>query len=85
VNLSATDWQTKNKVLIKPNSFFLDAPQSGTGLSHLSNLPLMEETSLILGQLWIVAREILFKGRSLNSAKYLDDSNEIKLENHDNW
>ena len=45
----------------------------------------MEEIRLILGQMWIVAREVLFKGRPINVDAYLDDTREIKLENHDNW
>jgi hypothetical protein len=85
VNLSDSDWKISDKLHIKPKSFYLEAPQSGTGLAQLSNLSYAEEVFLILGQFWIVAREIVFKGRSLNSAKYLDDSKEIKLENHDNW
>ena len=51
----------------------------------LSRLTLMEDIRLTLGQMWIVAREILFKGRPVNVDAYLDDSKEIKLENHDNW
>lgn len=85
LNLSDSDWQIPNRFPIAPESFFLEAPQSGTGFPLLSNLSLIEESSLLFGQLWIVAREILLKGRSLNSAKYLDDSKEIRLENHDNW
>ena len=85
LNLSDSNWQVLNKFQIEPESFFLEAAQSGTGLPLLSNLPLLEESSLLLGQIWIVAREILLKGRSLNNTKYLDDSKEIRLENHGNW
>jgi hypothetical protein len=85
VNLSDSDWQISEKSRIRPKSFYLEAPQSGTGLAQLSHLTFTEESFLILGQLWIIAREIIFKGRSLSSTKYLDDSKEIKLENHDNW
>ncbi|HUI93657.1 MAG TPA: hypothetical protein VLX68_15525 [Chitinivibrionales bacterium] len=85
VNLSDSQWQASNGISVKPASFFLDAELSGTGFPLLSNLPLTEEVSLLLGQIWIIAREVLFKGRSLNSKKYLDDSKEILLENHDNW
>jgi hypothetical protein len=85
LNLSNSDWQVSDKLQIRPKSFHLGAIQSGTGKFLLSNLTLLEESFLIIGQLWIVAREILFKGRSLNNKKFLDDSKEIKLENHDNW
>jgi hypothetical protein len=51
----------------------------------LSRPTMIEEIRLILGQMWIVAREVLFKGRHINVDAYLDDTREIKLENHDNW
>jgi hypothetical protein len=51
----------------------------------LSCLTTAEEIKLVLGQMWIIAREVLFKGRRLNVDEYLDDTKEIKLENHDNW
>jgi hypothetical protein len=85
VNLSETDWQCSPNTNLAPRTFVLTAPSSGTGLARLSVLPVIEEVSLLCGQLWIVAREMMFKGRSLNSNKYLDDSKEIKLENHDHW
>jgi hypothetical protein len=85
LNLSDSAWQIPSKTQIGPVSFLLEAQQTGTDIPPVSPLPILEESSLLLGQLWIVAREILFSGRSLNSAKYLDDSKEIKLENHDNW
>jgi hypothetical protein len=85
LNLTSSNWQVSNNLQIAPESFFFEPKRSGTNLSILSELPLIEETSLILSQIMIVAREILLKGRSLNSTKYLDDSKEIRLENHDNW
>ena len=48
-------------------------------------LPLLEEYGLILDQFRIIAREILFQGRSMDSDKFLDAGREIRLENHDNW
>jgi hypothetical protein len=85
VNLSDSPWLISNEFHLEPQSFSLETGQPGTGTPGLSRLPFMEESSLLIGQFWIVAREILFKGRSLNSSKYLDDSREIRLENHDNW
>jgi hypothetical protein len=85
VNLSDADWRCSTNIKIKPQSFFLKTTYSGTGSARLSKLSIWEESSLIMGQLGIIAREILFKGRSISSDKYLDDSREIKLENHDNW
>jgi hypothetical protein len=51
----------------------------------LSCLTTAEEIKLTLGQIWIVAREILLKRRPITVDAYLDESKEIKLENHDNW
>jgi hypothetical protein len=61
--------------------------QAGACRCHpaLSCLTRLEEIRLTLGQIWIVAREILLKRRPINVDAYLDDSKEIKLEDHDNW
>jgi hypothetical protein len=59
------------------------APRSDTAC--LFQLPRFEEYGLLADQLFIIIREVLFKGRSLTSSRYLDARKEIKLENHDNW
>ncbi|GBD86145.1 hypothetical protein BMS3Abin03_00054 [bacterium BMS3Abin03] len=52
---------------------------------HTASLPILEEYRLLTNQMLIIVREILFKGRSINSNKYLDTSKPILLENHNNW
>ena len=39
---------------------------------------------LLLGQVAIIGREVLFKGRSVDTRKFLDQG-EILLEDHDAW
>jgi hypothetical protein len=85
VNLSESVWHVSNALHMEPGSFSLQMAPSLSSASGLSSLPLREELSLLTGQMWIIAREMLFKNRSLNSDKYLDGSKEIMLENHDNW
>ena len=85
INLSKHSWNLSNGTILEPGTFLLNAKESGTGNPILSLIPRGEEFSLLMGQIWIVAREILFKGRSMNSDKFLDSSKEIKLENHENW
>ncbi len=63
----------------------LEVATAGTGLPLLSELSGWEEYRLILGQMWIIARELLWQGRSLDPDRYLDDSGEIRLEDHKNW
>lgn len=52
---------------------------------ELECIPMSEEYRLIINQFTIMLREFLFKGRNINSDKYLDATKEILLENHDNW
>lgn len=85
VNFSATEWEVAGIASLRPHTFYLEAMRSGTGHALLSFLPVREELQLIGDQFRIIAREILLKGRSLSSSKYLDASKEILLENHDNW
>ncbi|MBN1508286.1 MAG: hypothetical protein JW955_15670 [Sedimentisphaerales bacterium] len=79
VNLSESPWEADLSVMVKPHSFVYQ------GSPPFSCLTTAEELRLVLGQIWIIAREILFKGRHLNVDKFLDDSKEIRLEDHDNW
>ena len=85
LNLSNSVWHISNTLHIEPESFALQMARTETAASSLSPLPLKEEISLLIGQMWIIVREILLKGRSLSSDKFLDNSKEILLENHDSW
>ena len=84
-NLSESPWVISSDLTVKAHSFVAQwqpGPSDRVSLSHLTT---MEELRLVLGQLWIVAREILLRRRPIDVNAYLDDSKEIKLENHDNW
>ena len=85
VNLSGSNWEIAGRQSIEPGSFFLHAPLSGTGIPQLSRTPWREEVTLLLEQARIILHEILFKGRSIRRSRFLDNSKEIKLENHDIW
>jgi hypothetical protein len=78
-NLSESPWEADLSVTVKPHSFIYQ------GSLPFSCLTASEEIRLVLGQMWIIAREILFKGRHFNVDKFLDDTREIRLEDHDNW
>jgi len=78
-NLSELPWAAGMSVTVKPHSFVCQGPPP------FSCLTTAEEIRLVLGQMWIIAREILFKGRHFNVDKFLDDTKAIRLEDHDNW
>ena len=82
VNLSQSPWRVAGDLTVKAYSFILQSAGGHPGASCLTRL---EEIRLVLGQMWIVAREILLQHRPVNVDAYLDDRKEIKLENHDNW
>jgi hypothetical protein len=84
-NFSESPWIVNGDVTGRPCSFVLQLENGPDDRASLSRLTTLEEPRLVLGQMWIIAREILFKGRRLNVDAYLDDTKEIKLENHDNW
>lgn len=84
-NLSESPWKVGADLTVKAHSFILQSQRAPGDRASLSCLTVAEELRLTLGQLRIIAREVLFKGRHLNVDAYLDDTQEIKLENHDNW
>jgi len=55
-----------------------------TGEGVLSRAGTMESLRLFAGQFYIIAREIMLKGRSMNAERYLG-AREIPLEDHANW
>jgi hypothetical protein len=85
VNLSDEAWNLLDGRTIDPNSFLLDTHLAGTGTPVVTALTTLEEFKMLFDQFAIIAREVLFKGRSLDAAKYLDGTREIRLENHDTW
>ncbi len=52
---------------------------------HGRGISIFEEYRLIIDQMLIIVKEILLRGRSLDTNKFLDASKPIQLENHDNW
>lgn len=85
INLSEDVLRTPDNKIIPPGSFFLKTQHSGTGIPLLSRLSPREECDLLFDQIGLIAREVMFKGRSLNIQEYLDTSREIPMENYDNW
>ena len=85
VNLSGNEWPVAEGGTIPPESFRVTTRESGTGIPLLSVLSDSEERGLIMDQSVSIAREVIFKGRSLNVDTYLDNSRAIPLEDHDNW
>ena len=85
VNLCDSPWQIDADLKVGPNSFSRLLHPGADERAALARLPIWEEVRLMTGQMWILAREILFKGRSPNLNTYLDDTKEIKLEDHNNW
>ncbi len=84
VNLSQSPWAVGD-LSVKAHSFVAQWQRRSNDRVPLSHLTTREELRLVFGQLWIIAREILLRRRPIDVNAYLDDSKEIKLENHDNW
>ena len=84
-NLSQSPWGVSDDLTVKARSFVARWQPGPTDHVALSHLTTTEELRLVLGQMWIVAREVLLRRRPIDVNAYLDDSKEIKLENHDNW
>lgn len=69
-----------------PHTFFeIEYSKQGQKVRASESIPIAEEYRLITGQIAIILREILLKGRKMDSNKYLDASKSIPLEDHDNW
>ena len=84
-NLSESPWVVSGDLTVEARSFVARWQRGPNDRISLSHPTTMEELRLVLGQMWIVAREILLRRRPVNVDAYLDDTKEIKLENHDNW
>ncbi len=83
VNVSGEAWSVAGRE-VPPGGFArqFDAPVEGaTPRARASDLEL---TRLFLEQAAILLREFLFKGRGVDSNRWLASA-EIALENHDNW
>jgi hypothetical protein len=84
-NLGDTEWLAPDGTVLLPCSFTLECSRTKNGIPLLSELSTWEETLLACGQFFIIVREVIFKGRSLRTDRYLDSSRRIPLEDHGNW
>ena len=83
VNLGSEPWNADGTLTIEPARCAARwGPRPGN--RPLARAPQRERYALLMGQLAIVGREILWKGRSLDSRKFLG-AETIALEDHANW
>lgn len=85
VNLPRKDEELTNDTNRTSSSLVLKTKYSGTGFPLFSVISPQEEFRLLSDQVRLILREVIFKGRSLNTDKYLDSSSDIPMENHNNW
>lgn len=85
VNCSAAEQTVSTGETLPARSVVLHTQRTGTGLPILSVLPYGEEMKLLSAQTSIIAREILFQGRKVDSHKLFDDWQENILSNQDAW
>ena len=84
VNAGAEPWRAAGALTVAPRSHaIVFAPGLGE-LRPLSRAGDAELSALFLGQATIILRELLFKGRALDSNRWLGRDT-IALEDHDRW
>ncbi|MBN1578270.1 MAG: hypothetical protein JW913_17045 [Chitinispirillaceae bacterium] len=81
---AADEERTIGGKMVGPRSFLLENKVGTDDFTPMSRIGFLEEVRLFSGQVAIILREILFKGRKLNSRKFLG-AETIALENHDIW
>jgi hypothetical protein len=84
LNAGPTSWETSRGQALAPGECRFVAAQGMGGPRPLSTAPRAELYRLLAGQLSIIAREVAFKGRNLDSRRFLG-AEEIALEDHSNW
>lgn len=84
LNAGADVWQADGATRVESNGFALRFAPGLEALAPRSRASDLELTKLFVEQSGIIAREFLFKGRSVDSRRWLGSA-EIALENHDNW
>ncbi|MGI8423252.1 MAG: hypothetical protein ACR2NO_03930 [Chloroflexota bacterium] len=84
VNVAESPWRSPGGIDLGPRSCVAVFNHDAARLRPWSRASHTELYRLLLGQTAIVAREILFKGRPIDSKKFLG-SEEIPLEDHANW
>lgn len=83
VNAGTTPWVRRDSTLV-PGAFAGTLDPRFRRVGSFSCASLAERYRLLGGQLAIIGREIVFKGRALDSKKFLD-AETIPLEDHANW
>jgi len=83
VNAGAEPWARAGGALA-PGTFSADLDARFRRVGSFSCASSAERHRLLAGQLAIIGREILFKGRSVDSRRFLG-SDTIALEDHANW
>jgi len=83
INAGAQPWSRRDGVLA-PGSLAVSLDRSFERARSLSAASTAERYRMLAGQLAIIGREVAFKGRSLDSGKFLG-AETIPLEDHANW
>ena len=84
LNAGAQPWQLDPATRVESMSFTIRFARGLETVAPRSRASDLELTRLFLGQSGIIAREFLFKGRSVDSRRWLDSA-QITLEDHDSW
>ena len=84
VNAGREPWRVSEGVTVEPGGFRLEPDPATPGPGPRSSALARELHRLLIGQMAILVREVLFKGRSLDTRRFLG-SEEIALEDHANW
>ncbi|MAT38949.1 MAG: hypothetical protein CL946_05025 [Ectothiorhodospiraceae bacterium] len=71
VNLATRGWDTGN-TFVPPGEYKLEFNRGLRDIQPLSKASFIEEYRMILHQMWIIMRQILFRGRSLSTKKYVN-------------
>ena len=84
INASDEPWQPSASLTVAPRSSHVKFEDSVAAFGPMRRATAGELHRLLLGQLKIIAWEIMFKGRNLDSKKFLG-AETITLENQETW
>lgn len=84
VNAAESTWEPSPGLAIASRSCRVKFQESVAALRPMRRAPPAELYGLLTGQLGIIAREVIWKGRSLSSERFLG-AKRIALEDHSNW
>ena len=83
LNLGASPWRIDDRLAVEPGACAARLA-ARPGDRPLARASAAERYRLLAGQLATIGREVLWKGRSLDSRKFLG-AETIALEDHSNW